>query len=101
MVDEEHKQTPIGVITEVHGPVAIIACDTLPLLRQALSAHFNHETYLFEVHRVTHLEGTVKHLDDESAEMARRSNTLRQEEIVEEIEVILLSAVSLGEQREK
>lgn len=48
--------------------------------------------------RVTHLDGAVKHLDDESAEMARQANTLRQEEIVEEIEVILLSAASLGEQ---
>jgi F-type H+-transporting ATPase subunit gamma len=47
--------------------------------------------------RVTHLDGAVKHLDDESVEMARKANTLRQEEIVEEIEVILLSATSLGE----
>lgn len=47
--------------------------------------------------RVTHLDGAVKHLDDESAEMARQANTLRQEEIVEEIEVILLSAASLGD----
>ncbi len=47
--------------------------------------------------RVTHLDGAVKHLDEESAEMARQANTLRQEEIVEEIEVILLSAASLGE----
>lgn len=48
-------------------------------------------------HRVAHLEGAVKHLDDESAELARQYNALRQEEIIEEIEVILLSAASLGE----
>jgi F-type H+-transporting ATPase subunit gamma len=47
--------------------------------------------------RVTHLDGAVKHLDDEAAEMTRQANTLRQEEIVEEIEVILLSAASLGD----
>jgi F-type H+-transporting ATPase subunit gamma len=47
--------------------------------------------------RVAHLEGAVKHLDDESAELTRQSNALRQEEIIEEIEVILLSAASLGE----
>ena len=47
--------------------------------------------------RVMHLDGAVKHLDDESAEMARKANTLRQEEIIEEIEVILLSAASLGD----
>lgn len=41
--------------------------------------------------RVAHLEGAVKHLDDEAEELKRRSNTLRQEEIIEEIEVILLN----------
>jgi len=46
--------------------------------------------------RVTHLDGAVKRLEDESAELARRCNALRQEEIIEEIEVILLSAASLG-----
>jgi len=45
--------------------------------------------------RVTHLEGAVQHLDDESMDLMRKSNTLRQEEITEEIEVILLSADSL------
>lgn len=44
--------------------------------------------------RVAHLEGAVKHLDDESEELARQCNALRQEEIIEEIEVILLSASS-------
>lgn len=51
MVEQVRKRMPIGVITEVHGPVAVIACDTLPPLRQALIAQFNHETYLFEVHQ--------------------------------------------------
>jgi F-type H+-transporting ATPase subunit gamma len=46
--------------------------------------------------RVAHLDGAVKHLDDESAELTRQCHTLRQEEIIEEIEVILLSAASLG-----
>lgn len=52
-------------------------------------------------HRVAHLQGAVNHLDDNSAELARQCNTLRQEEIVEEIEVILLSAASLGENPDK
>ena len=42
---------PIGTITEVHGPVAVIACDSLPPLHQALYTRLNHETYLFEVHQ--------------------------------------------------
>lgn len=45
--------------------------------------------------RVIHLEGAVKHLDTESAELTHRANALRQEEIIEEIEVILLSSASL------
>jgi F-type H+-transporting ATPase subunit gamma len=51
--------------------------------------------------RVAHLEGAVKHLDDESSKLTRQSNAMRQEEIIEEIEVILLSATSLGERPEQ
>ena len=47
--------------------------------------------------RLTHLEGAVRKLDNESAELARRCSALRKEEIIEEIEVILLSAGSLEE----
>lgn len=45
--------------------------------------------------RVTHLDGAVQYLDEESQQLLLRSNALRQEEITEEIEVILLSADSL------
>lgn len=46
--------------------------------------------------RISHLEGAVRHLDEESAQLVRQCNALRQEEIIEEIEVILLSAASIG-----
>lgn len=46
----------IGSIAEVHGPVVVIACHTLPPLRQALLSAIDHETYLFEVHQ--HLDET-------------------------------------------
>ena len=42
--------------------------------------------------RVSHLEGAVRYLDDEAERIAHRCHRLRQEEIIEEIEVILLSA---------
>ncbi len=42
---------PIGEITEVHGPVVVVACTALPPLRQALRADHDGETYLFEVHQ--------------------------------------------------
>ncbi|MBQ0720981.1 MAG: F0F1 ATP synthase subunit gamma [Gammaproteobacteria bacterium] len=45
--------------------------------------------------RVSHLESAVQQLDDKADELLRRSNTLRQEEITEEIEIILLSAANL------
>jgi len=44
--------------------------------------------------RIAHLENAVKHLDDKSEELSRQCNALRQEEIIEEIEVILLSSGS-------
>ncbi|MGD8925963.1 MAG: F0F1 ATP synthase subunit beta, partial [Thioalkalispiraceae bacterium] len=44
-------QQSIGVIEEVHGPVAVIACNPLPPLHQALCTHFDDETYMFEVHQ--------------------------------------------------
>ena len=42
---------PLGTITEVHGPVVVIACERLPPIRQALSACNENESYLFEVHQ--------------------------------------------------
>jgi F-type H+-transporting ATPase subunit beta len=44
-------ERPIGVINEVHGPVVVIECERLPPLRRALSAVFDGETCLFEVHQ--------------------------------------------------
>jgi len=48
---EPTQLTPIGKITEVHGPVVVVACKQLPPLRQALRANLDGETYLFEVHQ--------------------------------------------------
>jgi F-type H+-transporting ATPase subunit gamma len=47
--------------------------------------------------RMTHLESAVNHLDERSQELERRCRTMRQEEIIEEIEVILLSSSGLDE----
>jgi F-type H+-transporting ATPase subunit gamma len=46
--------------------------------------------------RAHDLEGAIQHLDNRSVELKRRSNALRQEEIIEEIEVILLTATGLS-----
>ena len=50
-VDNETRPAPLGVIVEVHGPVVVIRCTTLPPLQRALFASLDHETYLFEVHQ--------------------------------------------------
>ncbi len=42
---------PIGAIVEVHGPVVLIHCDTLPPLRQALTARGGDRSYTFEVYQ--------------------------------------------------
>ncbi len=51
MLIDEKNSTPTGLILEVHGPVVVIACTTLPPLQQALFANLNHESYFFEVHQ--------------------------------------------------
>jgi F-type H+-transporting ATPase subunit beta len=43
--------TAIGTIAEVHGPVVIVGCHTLPPLRHALTAENDGEQYIFEVHQ--------------------------------------------------
>jgi F-type H+-transporting ATPase subunit gamma len=78
-------------------PAALLAALTDQYLFAALHAMLYTSLMMENHHRVTHLEGAVKHLDDQSEDLARQSNTLRQEEIIEEIEVILLSAASIGE----
>jgi F-type H+-transporting ATPase subunit gamma len=57
-------------------------------LHEALYASLMAENH----RRVRHLEGAVRHLDDRSSALRRKCNALRQEEIIEEIEIILLSA---------
>jgi F-type H+-transporting ATPase subunit gamma len=49
---------------------------------------------------VQHLDAAVKHLDDRDIVLERRCNALRQEEITEEIEIILLSAENKWPQRQ-
>ncbi len=80
-------QTPQEFLTELTDYYLFAALHEM--LYTSLMAE-NHQ-------RVVHLEGAVKHLDDQSAGLAQQCNALRQAEIIEEIEVILLSAASLDE----
>lgn len=79
------------------SPAALLIELTDQYLFAALHAMLYTSLMMENHHRVTHLEGAVKHLDDQSEDLARQCNALRQEEIIEEIEIILLSASSLDE----
>ena len=48
--------------------------------------------------RVSHLEGAIKRLEREASELERKRNILRQEEITQEIELLMLSAERLRRQ---
>lgn len=84
----------------------------IPPLLNLTPAEFLHELiehYLFAVlheifytslmaenhRRLQHMQGAIQHLDRRSEILRRKYNTLRQEEITEEIEVILMTAESL------
>jgi F-type H+-transporting ATPase subunit gamma len=47
--------------------------------------------------RLRHLDGAVRHLEKRAEEIRRRVQALRQEEIIEEIEVILLNAAQVDD----
>jgi F-type H+-transporting ATPase subunit gamma len=77
-------------------PGELVLALTDQYLFAALNELLNDSLMAENRRRVAHLEGAVRHLDDEAAKLAHRHNALRQEEIVEEIEVILLSAASVA-----
>jgi F-type H+-transporting ATPase subunit gamma len=79
------------------SPKAILVELTDQYLFAALHAILYTSLITENHHRVTHLDGAVRHLDEQAEDLARQCNALRQEEIIEEIEVILLSATSLAE----
>lgn len=47
--------------------------------------------------RLEHMDGAIRRLEKEEARLRLRYNALRQEEIIEEIEIIMLSAEALSE----
>jgi F-type H+-transporting ATPase subunit gamma len=49
--------------------------------------------------RLEHMDGALRRLDDITAQLARRMNASRQEEITQEIEVIMLSAEAVAATR--
>lgn len=85
-----------------HAPLLQLGAQAflLALTEQYVFAalHYMLYTSLLEENRrrLAHLEGATRHLDEQCGALVRRSNVLRQEEIIEEIEVILLNASTLA-----
>lgn len=63
-------------------------------LFSALHRIFYNSLMIENQRRIQHLENALHHIDDKTEELLRKINILRQEEIIEEIEVILLNAAS-------
>lgn len=68
-------------------------------VKHYLDAHLHQLIYASlmaeNVRRLQHMDGAIRHIEEESDRLGLRRNVLRQEEITEEIELILLTAESL------
>jgi len=93
-----HRETPMPrtepPLLNV-GPQSFLLDLTEHYLLAALNRILYASLLLENQHRMAHLDGAVRHVDEATQDLARRCRSLRQEEIIEEIEVILLSAASL------
>ena len=85
----------------VHAPLLYLPPHTLlaGLAEQYLFAALHELLYTSLMaenqRRMKHMDGAVRRLEQTSKELVRRRNLLRQEEITEEIEVIMLSVEAL------
>lgn len=93
LVDAEpvHSHAPLLNLKASSFLLGLVDQYLLAVLYEIVYASLMNENY----RRVQHLEGAVRHLDGRIAGMKRRSNQLRQEEIIEEIEVILLGMADI------
>lgn len=82
-------------------PRAFHHLEPLPVLRQNIENHYLYHALLAVLYRslyaenhrrLMQMEGALQHLDEESQQLKMQINAQRQEEIVEEIEVIFSSA---------
>ncbi len=96
------QEIPVNDAKRAHPPMLNIPPERLLLDltdQYFFSSLFEtlYESLLTENHRrVKHLNDAVRHLDKECVDLTHRSNALRQEQITEEIEVLLLSIGPAG-----
>jgi F-type H+-transporting ATPase subunit gamma len=89
--ERRHSHPPLLYLS----PPEFLAEMTDRYLFASLNAMLYESLMVESQRRIVHLGGAVQHLDEQVASLAKRGNVLRQEEIIEEIEVIMLSASGL------
>ena len=88
-----HRGTPFLYL----APETMFSELTDHYLFAALHSLFYSALYAEHQQRIQHLEGALRRLDEQCDQLKIRRNVLRQEEITEEIEQILLSAQAMTE----
>lgn len=111
-IDEHGEVAETPVLPPFQEAVSPVRSGLAPLLNLAPALFYGElvDQYLFAVlhamfytslmaehqRRVQHLDGATRRLDEQAAALGLRRNQLRQEEITEEIEVIMLSSELLA-----
>jgi F-type H+-transporting ATPase subunit gamma len=86
-------QRPAGTSPQVNLPLHQLFAELVDHYLMARLNQLFHTALLAEnQRRVQHLEGAKRRVQEEVARLGLKANALRQEEIIEEIEVLLLSA---------
>ena len=100
---------PLRAFEDASGPIRRFAAPPLVNMPPRLVLRELIELFLFSLlhkifygallaenrARVSHLEGAIQHLEKEASELERKRNGLRQEEITQEIELLMLSVERL------
>ncbi len=94
--------TPTGKSAHSHAP--LLNLEPARFLSQLTSQYFYaalHEIFYASLmaenrKRLEHMENAIRRLEKDEAKLRLRYNALRQEEIIEEIEIIMLSAEALS-----
>ncbi|MBF6057717.1 MULTISPECIES: F0F1 ATP synthase subunit gamma [Thiomicrorhabdus] len=95
----DHEDLHCPQQAQTHAPLLNLTAEAflLELTDHALQHNLHHLLYdslmAENLQRVRHLENATRHLEQKSETLGKRMNVLRQEEIIEEIEVILLNQV--------
>jgi len=98
--------TPASKLAYSHPPM--LNLETTQFLLKLTDQYFYaalHEVFYASLmvenrKRMEHMDSAIRRLEKDEAKLRKRFNALRQEEIIEEIEIIMLSAESLADEEE-